>query len=201
MFAVPTPTEMIQSVLPHPPVGDVDMVNRIRKLTEYVSRNGPQFEIKVKEKEAGNVAFSFLDPNVNPSGHHFYSWQLFCAKHFYTTEQIEQIEAEHRLRIGPSSARGAIDLSQEDYSFYMSLLLKNTGSKECIKELRNWFLARSHSAFSIGFLFIDHMMNLISTFAQNKEPGLFKCMLSTVYAINDIMFNSAAANSDGPYTR
>lgn len=192
---------MIQSVLPHPPVGDADTVNRIRKLAEYVARNGPEFEIKVKEKEAGNAAFSFLDPLVDFSGNQFYSWLLFCAKHFYTAEQVEQIEAQHCTRIRPASISGTIDLTQEDYTFYITLLSKNTGSKEFIKEARNWFLTRSHSASAVSFLFIDHMKSLYTTFSQQQEPGLFKSMLHGVYAINDIMFNSAAANSDGPYTR
>lgn len=191
---------MIQSVFPHPPVGDAEEINRIRKLAEYVARNGPEFEIKVKQKEAGNIAFSFLDPNENPSGNHFYMWLLFCAMHFYTSQQVEQIESQHCLSIGAASASGLIDLSQADYSHYMGLLSKNSGSKECIKELRNWFLSRSHSASAISFLFLDHMKNLIATRQQN-EQGLFKSMLHTVYAINDIMFNSAAARSEGPYTR
>lgn len=192
---------MIQSTLPHPPVGDADSVNRICKLAEYVARNGPEFEIKVKEKEAGNAAFSFLDPHVDLLGNQYYSWLLFCAKHFYTAEQVEQIETQHCSRIRSASLSGMIDLTQEDYTFYMTLLSKNTGSKEFIKEARNWFLTRSHSASAVSFLFIDHMKNLCATFVQTQESGLFKSMLHAVYAINDIMFNSAAATSEGPYTR
>lgn len=59
---------MIQSVLPHPPVGDTEENARVKKLTEYVARNGPEFELKVKEKEASNPAVSFLNPNENPAG-------------------------------------------------------------------------------------------------------------------------------------
>ena len=192
---------MIQSVIPCSSLGDPEKVNRIRKLAEYVARNGPEFEVKVKEKESDNVLFSFLDPVVDNPGNLLYSWQLFCAKHFYTTEQIENIEAQHCTRLRPASLTGCIELSSEDYSSYMSLLAKNTGSKELIKEIRNWFLARSHSASAISFLIIDYMTGLSITFATNQEPGLFKSMLHTVYAINDIMFNSAAATSEGPYTR
>jgi hypothetical protein len=192
---------MIQSVLPHPAVGDADSVNRIRKLAEYVARNGPEFEIKVKEKEAGNAAFSFLDPLIDLLGNQYYSWLLFCAKHYYTAEQVEQIETQHCSRMRSASLSGMVDLTQEDYTFYMTLLSKNTGSKEFIKEARNWFLTRSHSASAISFLFIDHMKNLCANFVPNQESGLFKSMLHAVYAINDIMFNSAAANSEGPYTR
>jgi hypothetical protein len=192
---------MIQSVLPYPPTEDVDEVNRIKKLSEYVARNGPEFEAKVKEKEVGNSAFSFLSANDNFKGHQFYMWLLFCAKHFYTQEQVEQIELEHVHRIGEASVLGAVDLTQEDYSYFLNILAKNSGSKESIKELRNWFLGRSHSAASIIFLFVDHMKNLCLSHINNPEQGLFKNMLHTVYAINDIMFNSAAACTEGPYTR
>jgi Surp module/CID domain len=191
---------MIESVIPHPPVGDLDTVNRIRKLAEYVARNGPEFELKVKEKEAGNVAFSFLDRDLNPPGNRFYSWLLFCAKHFYTLDQVDAIETQHSLRIGQASVTGSLDLTEEDDAFFRSLLIKNTGSKECIKELRNWFISHSHSASAISFLFIEHMKNLNATCANSQDAGLFKSMLHTVYSINDIMFNSAGANSDGPYT-
>ena len=195
---------MIQSVLPYPQTSDIEESNRIRKLSEYVARNGPEFEMKVKVKEAGNIAFSFLDPNENSAGNQFYNWLLFCAKHFYTCQQVEQIEAQHCSSIRAASSSGLIDLTQEDYSYCTSLLTKNTGSKECIKELRNWFLARSHSASAISFLLIDYMNHLNISQMGNSEghgPGLFKNMLHTLYAINDIMFNSAAATSEGPYTR
>lgn len=190
----------MQSVLPHPPVGDLEAVNRIRKLAEYVARNGPEFESKVKEKEAGNTAFSFLDKEINAPGNRFYCWLLFCAKHFYSQDQVETIEIQHSLRIGQASATGSIDLTEEDDASFRLLLAKNTGSKECIKELRNWFISHSHSASAISFLFIEHMKNLNAANVNSQEAGIFKSMLHTVYAINDIMFNSAAANSDGPYT-
>ena len=77
----------------------------------------------------------------------------------------------------------------------------NTGSKDCIKEIRNWFLARAHSATAISFLFIDYMRNINAKHAESPEQSLFKNMLHTVYAINDIMFNSSVARSEGPYTR
>jgi hypothetical protein len=59
---------MIQSVLPHPPLNDVEEINRIKKLSEYVARNGPEFEEKVRLKEVGNSAFSFLTASENPAG-------------------------------------------------------------------------------------------------------------------------------------
>jgi hypothetical protein len=116
-----------------------------------------------------------------------------------------QIESDHCQRIQEAASMGLLDLTQDDYSYYMNLLYKNTGSKECIKELRNWFLMRSHSAVAISFLLLEYMKNLninhISNFQENQGLGLFKPMLHTVYAINDIMFNSSLARTEGPYTR
>ena len=192
---------MMQSVLPHPPTLDAAEVDRIRKLSEYVARNGAEFEMKVKLKEIGNSAFSFLDSNENPAGYQFYMWLLFCAKHYYTDQQVDQIIVQHSISIGTASTLGLIDLTQEDYSFCMNLLTKNTGSKECIKEIRNWFLLRAHSAAAISFLFIDYMRSLNASHPENSEQSLFKNMLHSVYAINDIMFNSSVARSEGPYTR
>lgn len=83
----------------------------------------------------------------------------------------------------------------------MNLLTKNTGSKECIKEIRNWFLMRSHSAVAISFLIIDYMKNMHILYSTNNEQGLFKAMLHTLYSVNDVMFNAGSARTEGPYTR
>jgi hypothetical protein len=75
---------MIQSVLPHPPLNDVEEINRIKKLSEYVARNGPEFEEKVRLKEVGNSAFSFLTASENPAGIYSHAYiHIFAYIHMY----------------------------------------------------------------------------------------------------------------------
>lgn len=58
-----------------PPPEDADLVKRITKLAEYYTRNGPAFELMLKEKQKENVEYAFL---FGGEGAAFYAWCLFC---------------------------------------------------------------------------------------------------------------------------
>lgn len=65
--------------VPAPPFAaappDAGLAQRITKLAEFVSRNGPAFEQQVREKQGANVEYAFL--HGGPGGD-FYRWCLFC---------------------------------------------------------------------------------------------------------------------------
>ena len=201
----------MQSALPYPPpkvvpgeaTGTEDNeIIRIRKLVEYVVRNGPDFEEKVRQKEANNPKFSFLQSESNPAGYLYYRWFLFCGKHFYTPEQIEQIEYHHCLRILPVARLGQLEMTQEDYQQCHVLLANNNGTKDMIKAIRSWTIARAHSITAIAFAFLDFIVAQRHTVTQQGIPPdkVFQKLLHTVYVLNDVVFNHAQARTEGPYT-
>lgn len=73
---VPSPPQMLFRGPPPPhdvaslshPIAD-DLRNRIDRLVEFVTRNGPAFEETVRERERENPAFAFLHPGAP---HHDY---------------------------------------------------------------------------------------------------------------------------------
>ena len=65
--------------IPCPPPEEATLADTIKKMVAYVARNGPDFEEKVKLKEANNPMFSFLYDTTSDT-YGFYRWQLFCAK-------------------------------------------------------------------------------------------------------------------------
>jgi hypothetical protein len=187
----------MQSAIPYSAPVDLEEGNRIKKLAEYVARNGPEFEAKVREKEASNPMFTFLNRSENLAGYCYYQWILFCSRHFYSAEQMHMIEEAHRQRVAPAAAAGALEIVPEDHSEFTALLAKNGGTKEIIRDIRNWFMDRSHSAVSLSFAILDFMK---TQRASLPATLLFQKLLYTVYATNDIIFNAASARSEGHYT-
>ena len=58
-----------------PTPADTALAQRISKLAEFVSRNGPAFEQQVRAKQGGNAEYAFLQGGA---GSEYYQWCLFC---------------------------------------------------------------------------------------------------------------------------
>eukprot|EP01038_Epipyxis_sp_PR26KG_P007897 gene7897-10719_t len=188
---------MLQESMNLPPMPitlhDAEAVDRIRKLSSYVARNGKEFEEKVRVKEANNDHFNFLN-NSSSEEYQYYQWILHCIRYQppLSTDQIKIIEDTHATNLKEYSIKGSVDLTMEDKLELQNLLASNTGSKDCIKSLRRWILDRSHSIIAI--------ILIIKKFIQSCSS--FNIMLYTIYAINDIFYNtSTTATTRGPYTR
>ncbi|KAL6549091.1 hypothetical protein OROHE_008936 [Orobanche hederae] len=61
---------------PAPPPSDTELQKRIDKLVEYAVKNGPEFEVVVREREQDNPGYSFL---FGGEGHNYYRYKLLMA--------------------------------------------------------------------------------------------------------------------------
>eukprot|EP00210_Caulerpa_lentillifera_P000880 g851.t1 len=101
------------------PPGDSALIQRIKKLADYASRNGPEFVTLFKDKQQHNPEYGFL---LGGEGHDYYRWCLHCC---LTNESMEKgldgLVSAHKDRFG-------------------ELLDSLDGSKESIKASQNWFM-------------------------------------------------------------
>ncbi|XP_065849871.1 uncharacterized protein [Euphorbia lathyris] len=63
---------------PAPPPSDPELQKRIDKLVEYATKNGPEFEVMIREKQQDNPAYSFL---FGGDGHNYYRYKLWVSTH------------------------------------------------------------------------------------------------------------------------
>ncbi|KAJ6406019.1 hypothetical protein OIU84_009696 [Salix udensis] len=61
---------------PAPPPSDPELQKRIDKLVEYSAKNGPEFEVMIREKQQDNPAYSFL---FGGEGHAYYRYKLWLS--------------------------------------------------------------------------------------------------------------------------
>lgn len=182
--------------LPFPQPDNNDDTHNIIKLAEYVSRNGIQFEDKVKMKEENNPKFNFLFPEKNENGYRFYRWKLYTTSNNYSPEMVANIEAKYKETI-LSAPSGFIKLTSDDHSLLVSLLSQNSGSKESIRAIRKWILDRSHSLASIiNSACSSYLKPLMNTSHMN-----FHTCLYVIYVVNDVLFNSSGCTTYGVYTQ
>ncbi|XP_050218204.1 uncharacterized protein LOC126668977 [Mercurialis annua] len=63
---------------PAPPPSDPELQKRIDKLVEYTAKNGPEFELMIRQKQQDNPAYSFL---FGGEGHSYYHYKLWLSTH------------------------------------------------------------------------------------------------------------------------
>ncbi|KDP33406.1 hypothetical protein JCGZ_06977 [Jatropha curcas] len=63
---------------PAPPPSDPELQKVIDKLVEYATKNGPEFEVMIREKQKDNPAYSFL---FGGEGHNYYRYKLWLSTH------------------------------------------------------------------------------------------------------------------------
>ena len=188
--------------IPTLPPNDEEIKTRIDKLVSYVARNGIAFIDVVKNKEKDNPQFSFLFDGDHSM---YFQWRLECEIRKYNEETIRQILQQHAGRI-QSTPLGTIDLSKSDKAYFQELLKSNTGSKDCIRTLRQFIIARAHSAAAIGKEMKLYAKFLVSPTPENTLSNIsssipqFTKILHIIYVINDVFFNRSSASFRGPYS-
>ena len=180
--------------IPYPKPLDSEELATIHKFIEYVLRNGEIFELKIKEKERDNPKFNFLFSSKNEAGNGYYQWILFCKQNLLTEDNILWIENHYR-HLMSTCLPGTIDLTFDDRAILVSLLAQNNGSKESIKSIRKWILARAHSFSSIVQVVAEILRQ------ESTESNSFSKFLHTIYVLNDVLFNGSDASTQGVYTR
>lgn len=158
----------------------------ILKLAEYVARVGPEFEVKVMEKEASNPKFRFLKQTKLKL---LYCWHVFCLRYHISEDVKKGLLIKHNLMMKMCSA-GTLGLVREDLDYIQNALCSNTGSKDAIQALRRWSVERWHSSFAIGLEMWKYVESVL----------VFPQVLHTMYVINDILVNGTSATTKGIYT-
>jgi hypothetical protein len=190
---------------PAVPPQQQDDLDRIEKLVTHMcrSRSGVALEEKIKEKNKNDSSFSFLFGGEYSS---YYKWRLLCALRQYSDDIIQHIKHQHADRI-ETIPLGALNLTSSDKNSLQRLLRNNTGTRDCIKELRTFIIARAHSGAAVGIELKDYAQEVYASSSSNSldtETGtqkpLFIKILHLIYVINDVFFNRTSATLMGPYT-
>lgn len=152
-------------------------VRTIVTLAEYVSKNGKEFEEKIKgdSKNANKFAFLF---NVHSYNYMFYLWRIYVSKHNLTPVDID-MKIKNYINHVTSIPPGLMDLTSSDRIEFNHLLDSIVGTRESIAYCRSWILDRSHSIRAIGDVMLE--------FTQNCNS--YSKILNTIYVINDVLFD------------
>ncbi|XP_034702281.1 calcium homeostasis endoplasmic reticulum protein-like isoform X2 [Vitis riparia] len=195
---------------PSNPPSDPELHKRIDKLVEYAAKNGPEFEVMIREKQQDNPAYSFL---FGGEGHNYYRYKLWLSTRssaaaagasasmlgtpqmhqppylpFYDQQQQQHQHPQPFLGHGrpdfdPSSKsfKGLSGPLPSDVAMELSNVLNNlTGTKESIKGAKIWFMQRSPFAPALAEALRDRVFAVDDSERQ----------LHIIYLANDILFDS-----------
>mmetsp|Transcript_15933 Transcript_15933/g.26690 ORF Transcript_15933/g.26690 Transcript_15933/m.26690 type:complete len:559 (+) Transcript_15933:175-1851(+) len=193
--------DVAQDCIPAMKPSQEEDLNRIEKLVAYIIRNGLSFQDMIKNKEKDNPQFSFLFDGKDTA---YYQWRLLCTLREYSDRNILQIKQQHASRL-LTLPTGALSLISSDKNVLRRLLQNNTGSKECIRALREFIIARAHSGAAVGIELKLYAGQLVSPSIETDPEmttnvSIFTKLLHLIYVINDVLFNRATATFCGPYT-
>ncbi|KAK9821123.1 hypothetical protein WJX81_001731 [Elliptochloris bilobata] len=178
-----------------PAPSDTVLAQRISKLAQFAARNGPSFVELIKAKQAANPEYGFLQ---NGEGADFWRWSLLCALHSLPPDQPQTAASQAPGHAGaPASApQGApaayaaaplAPLPPEVDSSFAQVLHVLSGSKECIKASRDWFLACAPHAGGMAARMAQALL---------AQPA-YERQLHLIYLANDILLKSAAMRDEG----
>ncbi|XP_034679204.1 calcium homeostasis endoplasmic reticulum protein-like isoform X2 [Vitis riparia] len=192
---------------PSAPPSDPELHKRIDKLVEYAAKNGPEFEVMIREKQQDNPAYSFL---FGGEGHNYYRYKLWLSTRssaaagasasmlgtpqmhqqpsylpFYDQQQQhpQPFLGHGRPDFDPSSKsfKGLSGPLPSDVAMELSNVLNNlSGTKESIKGAKIWFMQRSPFAPALAEALRDRVFALDDSERQ----------LHIIYLANDILFDS-----------
>jgi hypothetical protein len=190
------------------PPADGDMATTIKKLAEYVHKNGGSFETMMKEKQQANPKFTFL---FGGEGYEYYRWMKHCAANNWNEGQINsqlaasqgqgqgqgiaQVQAmpaaaagPHHAHLQPAAAPGPaggampFGMSEQVSAELEKLLADLGGSKDHIKGGKNWIFTQWRCN--------DAVMKRMLAFARDESN--FDKKLYMVYVLNDVLHQCKA---------
>ncbi|KAJ4798639.1 SWAP (Suppressor-of-White-APricot)/surp RNA-binding domain-containing protein [Rhynchospora pubera] len=193
---------------PPPPVGppaDPELQKRIDKLVEYIAKNGPEFEIMIREKQHDNPDYAFL---FGGEGHSYYNYRLFLigGAHFNSPPQYPHMPPhagglpqmahpvphnppyyEHQAQPPVQSYyeqrpfKGLHGPLPSDVAAELEEVLRGlSGTKESIKGAKSWFMQRAPFAPALAEVLRDRV------FAMDDPER----QLHIIFLANDILFES-----------
>jgi hypothetical protein len=187
---------------PAPPPADPDLQKRIDKLVEYIAKNGPEFEIVIRDKQHDNPDYAFV---FGGDGHAYYRYMLWAAGRppyphmmppppmgpmmhgplpmyppFYDQHQHfgahghGEYEAAAAQPFKGLSGPLPVDVAAELHDVLASL----NGTKESIKGAKTWFMQRAPFAPALAEAIRERVFALEDSERQ----------LHIVFLVNDILF-------------
>lgn len=186
------------SVVPYGAPKDAELAERVRLIAQQVYQVGHHIESSLLVTPQGE----FLQDHTCDA-YRYYTWILYALKEGISLERLADLERLHVNRIAPIGRRGGLKLTSSDQFDLLLKLQTNTGSKESIKAIRKWVLDRAHSIICISSMIKDYVDKVVTSCAAsgvNNITMVFDKVLYTLYAVNDILFNSKDVSSIGVYT-
>jgi hypothetical protein len=192
---------------------DLEDQKIIDKFTEYLVRNGPDFEAKLREKEKNNPKFAFLFGGENsdyflwkksflqslhlPSAssqeqqHPFFpspTPQYQYPPHSYEKPPPIPYPTANAFPVDPYSSQPFLQVypNNPEEQELVHLLEQLSGSTESIKEGKNWILQRPQMASDISLLLRSRMQFL--TDPQKR--------IHLLYLINDVLYHAMKAKEN-----
>lgn len=176
---------------PHyvPAPADSALTQRIQKLAQFASRNGPSFVELISNKQAGNPEYAFLSGG---EGSTYFRWILYCNLHSLNPEQPggahtpsnnQPLAAQTAAE--PAQAASALpDAVAQGFAAVLSAL---TGSRDSIKTSKEWVMAS-----------VAHIDGLAVNMAAHQQTlSSYEKQLHVIYLANDVLLKSAAQRESG----
>jgi hypothetical protein len=159
-------------VQPTAPPSDPDVASTIKKLADYVNKNGADFERMMREKQTQNAKFSFL---FGGDGFEYYRWCKHAAAMNMSEEMVNAQVAVHQSQ-NPGAFKHPT-LTDTQKAQFMTMLDALTGTKENIKAGQKWFFEQWKEAREV--------MGMVLRKAHGCDT--FDTKLFMIYIINDVV--------------
>ncbi|CAM0909482.1 unnamed protein product [Alopecurus aequalis] len=191
---------------PAPPPADPELQKRIDKLVEYIAKNGPEFEIVIRDKQHDNPDYAFV---FGGEGHAYYRYMLWVAGRppyppgsmhmmppmgpmmhgppmhqpayppFYDQHQHFGAHGHGEYEAAAQSFKGLSGPLPADVAAELHDVLTNlNGTKESIKGAKTWFMQRAPFAPALAGAIRERVFALEDSERQ----------LHIVFLVNDILF-------------
>jgi hypothetical protein len=187
---------------PAPPPSDPELQKRIDKLVEYIAKNGPEFEIVIRDKQHDNPDYAFV---FGGEGHAYYRYMLWVAGRppyphmmpppmgpmmhgppmhqpayppFYDQHQHFGAHGEYEAAASQSFKGLSGPLPADVAAELHDVVTNLNGTKESIKGAKTWFMQRAPFAPALAEALRERVFALEDSERQ----------LHIVFLVNDILF-------------
>lgn len=127
-----------------------------------------------------------------------YQWKKFCIIQKWNAAECSSIlERQKQYVLG--QVPGCLDMLQRDRLRIRKLLQGVNGSKEIVRQVRNWILLHAHSIVSVATEVASIVDSLVDSHGSTREDSVQQ-LFYVLYIVNDVLFNRSSASMAGPYT-
>ncbi|BDA50806.1 probable calcium homeostasis endoplasmic reticulum protein at N-terminal half [Coccomyxa sp. Obi] len=164
---------------------DDALAQRISKLAQFAARNGPNFVELMRTKQAGNSEYDFLNGGT---GSDYWRWTLYCTLY---NLPVDQPIVPQSFGTQPTSAQQLpaliASLPLEVSSGFSQVLAALTGSKDSIRQSKDWFIACALHAAGMAAMMADHV----------SKAASYDQQLHVLYLANDVLLKGQTQRGEG----